>query len=272
MAVVFLIVGVLIGAVAVAFYTRPSLHSLREQIARERTGAEERVALVQELNADWEDRFREMSSAALAQNNDSFLTLAEEKLPPLTTTLSNFEQQTQALEKSRQDAYNRLSNQVVSLVSLQEQLRAETRSLSTALRAPATRGRWGEMQLRRTVEAAGMLEYCDFVEQSSARDGDGRLLRPDLVVKLPGGRQVVVDAKTPMQGLLDALDETLDDAGRRARMDDFVRPAPREGPPAAAGRRGGRDACARHVRDHVSKLNAKSYWQQFSPTPDFVVM
>ncbi len=250
MAVVFLIVGMLVGALGVAFYARPRLHALREQIERERTGAEERVALVQELNASWEERFRDLSSAALAQNNDSFLTLAETKLSPLTTTLSKFEQQTQALEKSRQDAYSRLSNQVVSLVSLQEQLHAETRSLSTALRAPATRGRWGEMQLRRTVEAAGMLEYCDFVEQASTRDGDGRLLRPDLVVKLPGGRQVVVDAKTPLQGLLDALDETLDDAGRRARMDDFVR----------------------HVRDHVSKLNAKSYWQQFSPTPDFVVM
>ena len=250
MALVFLIVGMLVGALAVAFYARPRLHALRDQVERERTSAEERVALVQQLNASWEQRFQEMSSAALAQNNDSFLMLAETKLSPLTTTLSKFEQHTHALEKSRQDAYNRLSNQVVSLVSLQEQLRAETRSLSTALRAPATRGRWGEMQLRRTVEAAGMLEYCDFVEQSSARDGDGRLLRPDLVVKLPGGRQVVVDAKTPLQGLLDALDETLDDEGRRARMDDFVR----------------------HVRDHVSKLNAKSYWQQFSPTPDFVVM
>src|SRR4051812_50177801 len=112
MAVVFLIVGVVIGAVAVAFYTRPSLHSLREQIERERTGAEERVALVQQLNANWEERFREMTSAALAQNNDSFLTLAETKLSPLTATLSKFEQQTQALERSRQGAHNRLSDQV----------------------------------------------------------------------------------------------------------------------------------------------------------------
>src|SRR5512133_481718 len=250
MTVIFLIVGIVIGGLAVALYALPRVRVLTEQVARERAGAEERVALVQELNADWEERFREMSAAALAQNNSSFLTLAETKLSPLTTTLSKFEQQTQALEQSRRQAYAELSTQVGSLVSLQQQLRAETRSLATALRAPSTRGRWGEMQLRRTVEAAGMLEYCDFMEQSSTRDGDGRLLRPDLVVKLPGGRQVVVDAKTPLQALLDALDETLDDDGRRAKMDDFVR----------------------HVREHVTKLNAKSYWQQFSPTPDFVVM
>src|SRR5207244_4479362 len=141
--------------------------------------------------------------------------------------------------------YARLTTQVGSLVSLQEQLRAETRSLSTALRAPATRGRWGEMQLRRTVEAAGMLEYCDFVEQASVRDVDGKLLRPDLVVNLPGGRQVVVDAKAPLQALLDALDETLSEEERSQKMTDF----------------------ARHVRDHIAKLNAKAYWQQFSPAP-----
>jgi DNA recombination protein RmuC len=106
------------------------------------------------------------------------------------------------------------------------------------------------MQLRRTVEYAGMLEYCDFVEQSSTRDGDGRLLRPDLVVRLPGGRHVVVDAKAPLQALLDSLDETLTDDARQAKLADFVR----------------------HVRDHVAKLNAKAYWQQFSPAPDFVVL
>jgi DNA recombination protein RmuC len=250
MEIALVILGVLIGGGAVALYGRARLLALREQIERERATGEEKIALVQRLNTDWEERFKEMSGAALAQSNTSFLALAETKLSPLTTTLTQFEQQTKALEKSRQDAYTQLTTQVGSLVSLQEQLRSETHSLATALRAPAVRGRWGEMQLRRTVEAAGMLEYCDFVEQSSTRDGDGRLLRPDLVVKLPGGRQVVVDAKAPLQALLDAVEGTLSEDGRAAKMTDF----------------------ARHVRDHITKLNAKAYWQQFSPTPDFVVM
>jgi DNA recombination protein RmuC len=250
MTIVFLILGMLAGAFVVALYGFPRLRALREQVARERAGAEEKVVLVQQLNASWEERFREMSAAALSQNNASFLTLAETKLSPLASTLAQFERQTRSLEQSRQDAYARLTTQVGSLVSLQEQLRAETRSLSTALRAPATRGRWGEMQLRRTVEAAGMLEYCDFVEQASVRDVDGKLLRPDLVVNLPGGRQVVVDAKAPLQALLDALDETLSEEERSQKMTDF----------------------ARHVRDHIAKLNAKAYWQQFSPAPDFVFM
>jgi DNA recombination protein RmuC len=138
MTIGFLILGMLAGGFAVALYGRPRLRALREQIAREHAGAEEKVALVQQLNTSWEERFREMSAAALAQNNTSFLTLAETKLSPLTTTLAQFEQQARALEQSRQEAYARLTTQVGSLVSLQEQLRAETRSLSTALRAPAT--------------------------------------------------------------------------------------------------------------------------------------
>jgi DNA recombination protein RmuC len=250
MAIAFLILGLVTGGVAVALYGRPRLRALREQVARERANAEEKVAIVQQLNTSWEERFREMSAAALAQNNTSFLSLAETKLSPLNATLAQFEQQTRALEQSRQEAYTRLTTQVGSLVSLQEQLRGETRSLATALRAPATRGRWGEMQLRRTVEAAGMLEYCDFLEQASVRDVDGKLLRPDLVVNLPGGRQVVVDAKAPLQALLDALDETLSEEARAQKMADF----------------------ARHVRDHIAKLSAKAYWQQFSPAPDFVFM
>ena len=250
MEIAVLIFGLLVGGGAVSLYGRARLHALREQIERERATGEEKIALVQRLNTDWEERFKEMSGAALAQSNTSFLALAETKLSPLTTTLTQFEQQTRALEKSRQDAYTQLTTQVGSLVSLQEQLRSETHSLATALRAPAVRGRWGEMQLRRTVEAAGMLEYCDFVEQSSTRDGEGRLLRPDLVVKLPGGRQVVVDAKAPLQALLDSVEGTLSEDDRAAKMSDF----------------------ARHVRDHIAKLNGKSYWQQFSPTPDFVVM
>jgi DNA recombination protein RmuC len=243
MAVAFLIVGMLAGGLAVALYGVPQLRALREQLAGERAGAAEKVRLVQQLNAGWEKRFREMSAAALAQNTASFFTLAETKLSPLAATLTQFDQQTRALEHRRESAYAELATQLGSL-------RAETQSLATALRAPAVRGRWGEMQLRRTVEAAGMLEYCDFVEQSSARDVDGKLLRPDLVVKLPGARQVVVDAKTPLQALLDSLDETLDDGERAAKMMEFVR----------------------HVRAHVAKLEAKAYWQQFSPAPDFVIM
>ena len=254
MEIVFLIVGALIGGGGVALAARGRLRMLGEQVERERStadeklerersAAEEKLELVQRLDADWESRFRELSASALAQNNTSFLTLAETKLSPLAATLTQFEHQTRALEQSRQTAYTQLTTQIGTL-------RAETHSLANALRAPAVRGRWGEMQLRRTVEAAGMLEHCDFVEQSSTRDSDGRLHRPDLVVKLPAGRQVIIDAKAPLQALLDSLDETLGDDARAAKLADF----------------------SRHVRDHVAKLNAKAYWQQFSPTPDFVVL
>src|SRR5207244_436086 len=134
------------------------------------------------------------------------------------------------------------------LSASQERLRTETSSLVKALRAPATRGRWGEMQLRRALEMAGMLPHCDFVEQPTAI-GDERLLRPDVVVKLAGGKHIVVDAKVPLEALLDAF-ETGDDDVREARLADFVR----------------------NVREHMTKLGGKAYWQQFSPSPEFVVM
>src|SRR5262249_40512058 len=149
---------------------------------------------------------------------------------------------------SRQRAYGELHQQVELLSAGQERLRLETAGLVKALRAPATRGRWGEMQLRRALELAGMLAHCDFVEQPSAV-ADDRLLRPDVIVKLAGGKNLVVDAKVPLEALLDAFDAA-DDGTREARLEDFVR----------------------HVRLHMTKLAAKAYWQQFAPSPEFVVM
>jgi DNA recombination protein RmuC len=141
-----------------------------------------------------------------------------------------------------------LTTHMRSVAETQERLRKETAGLVTALRAPATRGRWGEIQLRRVCEMAGMLQHCDFAEQATIQSDEGRL-RPDLVVKLPGGKDVVVDSKVPLEAYLSALDADTDEA-RRMHM----------------------TAYGRHVREHVIKLSQKSYWAQFSSAPEFVVM
>ena len=216
------------------------------------------------------DSFRSLSADALQRNNQAFLDLAKatletqheaakgeltqrqqalgELVAPIRSTLEKFEQQVQGVEKARIDAYATLFEQVRALADGQGQLRKETANLVRALRAPHARGRWGELQLKRVVEMAGMLDHCDFYEQESA-DGEEGKLRPDLIVRLPGGKQLVVDAKAPLAAYLDAL-EAEDDEHRRKKLADH----------------------ARHVRDHIAKLSKKSYWEQFQPAPDFVVL
>src|SRR5581483_11306424 len=183
-----------------------------------------------------------VTADALAQSSTSLLTLTDAKLGPIKETLDRFEQQSRLLEQRR-------LAEIGAIPQLVESLRKETGSLVTALRAPHVRGRWGEVQLKRVVELAGMLAHCDFVEQPSERNADGRLLRPDLVVKLPGGKSIVIDSKAPLEAYLDAAGAE-DDETRRGHLDRH----------------------ARLVREHMTKLGQKRYWEQFEPSPEFVVM
>ncbi|HUC37777.1 MAG TPA: DNA recombination protein RmuC [Acidimicrobiales bacterium] len=248
---------------------RAEAAALGVALERERTGSEERRSALEDLRQLLAGEFAELSRRALTQNSSQFLDLAdarmreaqqqatgdleqrrqaiEQLLSPLRDQLGKYEQGLRLLELERQRAYSQLSEQVRQLNESQDKLQLETRNLVTALRSPATRGRWGEMQLRRVVEMAGMLEHCDFEEQVSAQAPDG-LMRPDLVVRLPGAKQVVVDAKVPLQAFLDANEATDEDA-RRAHM----------------------QAHARQLRSHVDALSKKAYWQQFADSPEFVV-
>jgi DNA recombination protein RmuC len=173
---------------------------------------------------------------------------ADDALAPVQEQLTRLDAQLHQLERDRQHARGALDEQLRQLASGQERLRSETGSLVAALRQPQTRGRWGELQLRRVVELAGMTAHCDFVEQPSADTGDG-LLRPDLIVQLPGGKQVIVDAKAPLHAFLDAY-EAHDETTRTAAL----------------------AAHARLLREHVRRLSAKAYWDQFEAAPDFVFL
>jgi DNA recombination protein RmuC len=194
-----------------------------------------------------DSRFREASTRA-GGDLDRRQTEVEQMVAPLRDTLGRVEGQLHELERVRVAAYTSLTEQVGFSRQASEQLREQTSSLVTALKAPQARGRWGEMQLRRVVEMAGMVEHCDFTEQASVTTADG-VLRPDLVVRLAGGKQIVVDAKVSLAAYLQAV-ESKDDDVTIERM----------------------KAHARHLRAHVDGLAAKDYWRAFQPTPEFVVL
>ena len=246
------------------------LAQMETRLAEERKAADEKLGLLNESQARLSDAFKALSADALKSNNESFLNLAhatlakfqdgarhdletrqtaiDQMVKPVRETLQKFDAKVGDIEKSRLEAYSGLIQQVRDLGLSQVNLRQETANLVRALGSPRVRGRWGELQLRRVVELAGMLEHCDFAEQVHVATEDGSL-RPDLIVRLPGGKSLVIDAKTPMDAYLQAL-EAETETERRAKLMEH----------------------ARNVRDHMKLLGAKSYWKQFQPAPDFVVL
>jgi DNA recombination protein RmuC len=222
--------------------------SLAATLEAERKGFQDKLKLLEEAKTALSDAFNALSANALRSNSEEFLRLAQSSVAPIKEALGKFDGKIQALEVAREGAYQGLLQQVSQLLDTGKQLRSETSNLVQALRSPVTRGQWGEIQLRRVVEMAGMLNFCDFAEQETLKTETGSL-RPDLIVKLPAGKTIVVDAKAPVASYLDAM-ALQDEAARKAKLQGF----------------------ARLVRDRIAELGRKAYWDQFDHTPELVVL
>jgi DNA recombination protein RmuC len=243
---------------------------LKADLEGERRASHERSESFKRVTEELAEKFKALSRDALKDNNQSFLDLAratlekfqetakgdlelrhraiDQLVKPLKDSLEKVDGKIGEMEKTRAGAYSELREQVRALATSQLQLQAETGNLVKALRTPHIRGRWGEIQLRRVVELAGMLQYCDFTEQETVTNEDGRI-RPDLIVRLPGNRTIVVDAKVPFDAFYESI-STTDDAVRLQKLKDH----------------------ARLVRAHIGALSKKSYWETVQPTPEFVLL
>lgn len=239
------------------------LSSLNTQLEEERKSTKETLNLFQNIEQKFTNTFEHLSSKALHYNNQKFMEVAKETFVnihdsthnkidnlvfPLNKSLEEFKQQIRELENARQEDRGKISEKLESVTLAQLKLQAETANLSKALRQPIVRGRWGEVQLKRVVEMSGMQEHCDFTIQETVHTEDG-LLRPDLVVKLPGKKQVVVDSKAPLKGYLEAI-EAQEEIIQNEHLKNH----------------------ALHIRNHINQLSSKNYWQQFDQTPEFVIM
>jgi DNA recombination protein RmuC len=273
----FILAGVLIGIVGASLLFQPRLARLRERVVVAETRLEARALADEERDAAMtlaEQRlahvFDGLARRSLHDNSRNFLELARQNLDvhhsraqgdlkareqavealvtPIREALQRTERQIAAIEKERQEAFGNIRGLLESISLSQQTLNSETRNLVTALRRPEVRGQWGEMTLRRLVELAGMVEHCDFTEQEHTRAEDGAL-RPDMIVHLAEGRQLVVDVKTPLDAYLAAV-EAPDDAAREAALQRH----------------------ARKVRERVRELAAKAYWSQFERSPEFVIL
>ncbi len=255
-----LVIGVAIGWLIAQLRSQRRVAQLETRLQLEQQHAEDRLS-------ELESSFSSLSTKALHANNQSFIQLAEQTLKrlqaeakgeldqkgkaveelikPIKAALEKTEQQIHSIEKERKEAYGSLRQYMDSMIKTQEMLQSETRNLVQALRRPEVRGQWGELTLKRLVELAGMVQYCDFYEQETTDEGD----RPDMIVRMPDRREIVVDAKTPLDAYLSAIEAT-DDNQRKQFMQQH----------------------ASNVRKRVRELASKAYWNQFRNTPDFVIL
>jgi DNA recombination protein RmuC len=273
---VAVVLALAVGAMAGWLVGRPAVTRLESRLERDRAVHAERLQAYKDAEARLRDSFQALSADALHRNNQAFLHLAEtrlqqsrteatadidarkqaieELLKPMAKTLDQVDREIRESERRRTESGAELFERLRSLDSAGQDLRSQTARLVDALKRPGVRGRWGELQLKRVVELAGMLDRCDFEEQHTiAAAGAGtdadRRLRPDVVVTLPGGKHVVIDAKVPLDAYLKAL-EAPDEAARQALLADH----------------------ARQVRTHLTQLSGKGYAAHIQPSPDFVVM
>src|SRR5882672_7539068 len=267
-----LAIGVVIGLIVGWFASRPAQARLRSELERDRAVHAERLAAYQDAEAKLRDAFQALSADALKTNNEAFLSLAETRLreartqaagdidarkkaiedllTPMAKTLEQVDREIRDSERRRVETGAQLMQTIASLDTAGQGLREETRRLTDALKRPGVRGRWGELQLKRVVELSGMIEHCDFTEQRTIQGGDDEArIRPDVIVRLPGGKRIVIDAKAPLDAYLRAL-EAPDEAARQNLLGEH----------------------ARQVRAHISQLSAKNYFEKVASTPEFVVM
>ncbi|MBA2879734.1 DNA recombination protein RmuC [Desulfosalsimonas propionicica] len=278
--ILYLAAGLIAGALAVLIVLgirirrlrvrHNHLHQQYTECRMELSAAREKSAMIEQARDRMAESFSALSAQALQENNQAFMNLAKatfsryldaaktdmegrsravgDMVQPLVNTLEKYEQKVREMEQARQQAYGSLTEQVSSMARTQQDLQRETGRLVQALRLPQVRGRWGEMTLRRVAEIAGMQDHCDFYQQPTAASEDG-MLRPDMIVRLPGNRQVIIDAKVPLSAYLDSLDN--------GDEENTQQPLERQ---------------AGQVKSHMNRLAQKSYWRQFEPTPEFVVL
>jgi DNA recombination protein RmuC len=269
-AVLILLAGIAIGAAVAWLASRPAQARLRSELDKQQAIHADRLKAIQDAESKSREAFQSLSADALKRNNEAFLTLAESRLrearteaandidarktaienllSPMAKTLEQMDRELRDAAISRTRDGSQLIEKIAALDGVGRNLRDETKRLTDALKRPGVRGRWGELQLKRVVELAGMVEHCDFEEQQTL-SVDDRRFRPDVIVSLPGNRHVVIDAKVPLDAYLRAL-EAPDEDARQKLLDDH----------------------ARQVRAHITQLAAKGYADYVQPSPDFVVM